>query len=86
MDLGFAGTHLIIMSDSTDTENTSLMGAAGDHAQKRRKHAPDWERFGLSHEPVKADYKATVDTGIEAGYQHTDSDKRNELFQEDLVC
>ena len=74
------------MSDSTDTENTGLMDAAGDHAQKRRKHAPDWGRFGLSQEPVKADYKATVDTGVEAGYQHTDADKHNELFQEDLVC
>ena len=74
------------MSDSTDTENTGLMGAAGDHAQKRRKHAPDWERFGLSQEPVKPDYKATVDTGPDSGYQQPDASKKNELFHEDLVC
>ena len=73
------------MSDSTDTENTGLMDAAGDHAQKRRKHAPDWERFGLSQEPVKADYKATFDATVDSGYQHTDPDKRNELFHEDQV-
>ncbi|XP_052764881.1 solute carrier family 12 member 8-like [Mya arenaria] len=69
----------------SDTENTSLMAQPGSEPNGRKKPPPpDWGKFGLSQEPLKStNSSGNVETGGEVGYQHTDTDNKNELFQED---
>jgi len=63
-----------------------LLGGNGKgQGAKRRPPPPDWGKFGLSQEPVEPVYSTSTNTGGEAGYQHTDADNKNELFQEDKV-
>ena len=69
----------------SDSENTSLMSDKAGDFSKKKLPPPDWGKFGLSQEPVKASYSSPSETGNEGGYQHTDSNNKNELFQEDQV-
>ncbi|KAL3889646.1 hypothetical protein ACJMK2_001981 [Sinanodonta woodiana] len=70
------------MADSLGTEHRSIMEPSGTTA-KKKKTAPDWERFGLSREhQEKETIAASQNTeSCSDGYQQ--SDNKNELFRED---
>lgn len=64
----------------SETQGT---GSGQGGTSRKRPPPPDWGKYGLSQEPAKAPYSDSVATGGEAGYQHTDTGNKNELFQED---
>lgn len=68
------------MADVSDSEDSRLM------SQSKDKQQPDWSRFGLSREQQKTTQGSPQDgERLEAGYQHSEDSKHNELFREDQV-